>query len=65
VVPKYSATTGLPTETSTVALNANHMGMSKFGGQSDRNYVTVATRLQQLISDVVKKSEGNENSARK
>lgn len=41
------------------------MGMSKFGGQSDRNYVTVATRLQQLISDVVKKSEGNENSARK
>ena len=56
-MPKYSATTGLPTETSTVSLNADHVEMSKFKSETENNYIKVATRLQQLIVKVIGEAE--------
>ena len=57
VVPQHSATTGLPTETSTVSLNADHLEMSKFKSETENSYVKVATRLQQLIANVTSKAK--------
>lgn len=52
VVSEFSATLGYPKETR-VGLNGDHLNIVKYGSGKETNFVTVATTLHQLVSDVV------------
>ena len=53
VVPKYSATLGLPHEKS-IALNGNHITIAKYATKRETNFVTVATHLRRLVANIAK-----------
>lgn len=52
VVPQESATLGFPGETR-VALNGNHLEIAKYSSRKEVNFMTVATQLHQLVTEIV------------
>jgi hypothetical protein len=56
VVPEYSATLGFPDE-DRVALNGDHLSISKYSSKKDPNFVKIATRLHRLVAELAKATE--------
>jgi hypothetical protein len=56
VVPKFSATLEYPGEIR-VGLNGNHLTIAKYSSKREPNFVTIATTLQKLVTDIVDEAQ--------
>ncbi len=52
IVPKDSATLGLPGEKAS-ALNGNHMEIAKYSSKQDDNFIRVCENIARLVHKVV------------
>jgi hypothetical protein len=56
VVPQFSATLEYPGE-SRVGLNGNHLTIAKYSSKRDPHFVTVATTIHKLVTEMIDEVE--------